>query len=122
MDIETFRRYCLQMKGVEETLPFGPDTLVYKVMGKVFAITGLDAEEFQVNLKCDPERAIELREEYPDVIFAGWHMNKKHWNTVLFENGLSRDLLIDLINHSYQLVVEGLPKKIRQDLQQSDGS
>ena len=121
MDIETFRRYCLQMKGVEETLPFGPDTLVYKVMGKVFAITGLDAEEFQVNLKCDPERAIELREEYPDAIMAGWHMNKKHWNTVLFEYGLNSELLIDLIDHSYQLVVDGLPKKIQQELQQSDG-
>ena len=121
MDIETFRRYCLQLKGVEETLPFGPDTLVYKVMGKVFAITGLDAEEFQVNLKCDPERAIELREEYPGVIIAGWHMNKKHWNTVFFEHGPGNELLIELINHSYRLVVDGLPKKIQQDLQQSDG-
>lgn len=121
MDIETFRHYCLQLKGVEETLPFGPDTLVYKVMGKAFALTGLDAEEFQVNLKCDPERAIELREENPGVIKAGWHMNKKHWNTVYFEHGLGKEFLIELIDHSYQLVVAGLPKKVQQELQQSDG-
>ena len=121
MDIETFRHYCLQLKGVEETLPFGPDTLVYKVMGKVFAITGLDGEEFDVNLKCDPERAIDLREEHPGIIIAGWHMNKKHWNTVHFEQGLGKELLIELIDHSYQLVVAGLPKKVQQELQQSDG-
>ena len=82
MDIETFRNYCLQLKGVEETLPFGPDTLVYKVMGKVFAITGLDSDEFWVNLKCDPEQAIDLRENYPGLINPGYHMNKRHWNTV----------------------------------------
>lgn len=122
MDIETFRRYCMQLKGVEETLPFGPDTLVYKVMGKAFALTGLDAEEFQVNLKCDPERAIELREEYPGQIIPGWHMNKKHWNTVYFESGLTKELLLDLINHSYQSVIEGLPKKVREALQQADES
>jgi len=121
MDIETFRRYCLQLKGVEETLPFGPDALVYKVMGKIFAITSLDAEEFQVNLKCDPERATELREEYPDEIIAGWHMNKKHWNTVYFERGLGKDVLVGLIDHSYQLVVSGLPKKIQFELQQLHG-
>lgn len=121
MDIESFRTYCMRLKGVEETLPFGPDTLVYKVMGKAFALTGLDDEQFQVNLKCDPERAIELRDEYPGVIIPGWHMNKKHWNTVFFEHGLSKDFLISLIDHSYQLVVDGLPKKLREDLQQSDG-
>ena len=120
MDIETFRQYCLQLKGVEETLPFGPDTLVYKVMGKVFAITGLDAEEFEVNLKCDPERAIDLREEYPGLIIPGFHMNKKHWNTIYFDMGLSNDLLYDLINHSYQLVVEGLPRKTWEALHEFD--
>jgi predicted DNA-binding protein (MmcQ/YjbR family) len=112
----------MQLKGVEETLPFGPDTLVYKVMGKAFALTGLDAEEFQVNLKCDPERAIELREEYPGQIIPGWHMNKRHWNTVYFESGLTKELLLDLINHSYQSVIEGLPKKVREALQQADES
>ena len=116
MDIETFRKYCLSLPAVEETLPFGPDTLVYKVMGKAFALTGLDDEVFQVNLKCDPERAIELREEYPGLIIPGWHMNKKHWNTIYFEEGLGNSLLIKLINHSYNLVVAGLPVKVKTQL------
>jgi len=114
MDIEAFRKYCLGLQGVEETFPFGPDTLVYKVFGKVFAITGLDSEEFNVNLKCDPERAIDLREEYPDQIIPGWHMNKKHWNTVYFETGLNDKTLKDLIDHSYNLVVDGLPLKLKK--------
>ncbi len=120
MDIETFRHYVMNMKGVEETLPFGPDTLVYKVMGKIFAITGLDATEFRVNLKCDPERAIQLREEYPGDIIPGWHMNKQHWNTVYFETGLSRELLIELIHDSYDLIVESLPKKLQEELRSLD--
>ena len=120
MDIESFRHYCLQLKGTEETQPFGPDTLVYKVMGKVFAITGLDEEEFSVNLKCEPEKAIELRENYPDTIIPGFHMNKRHWNTVFFQQGLPEDLLVHLINHSYQLVVEGLPLKLRKAFRQEN--
>lgn len=120
MDIESFRHYCLQLKGVEETLPFGPDTLVYKVMGKAFALTGLDEDEFKVNLKCDPDRAVDLREQYPDQIFPGWHMNKKHWNTVCFERGLSDDLLRELLDHSYALVVSGFSRKIRDEFQRLD--
>lgn len=120
MDIEAFRRYCLAKAGTEETLPFGPDTLVYKVMGKAFALTGLDAPEFRVNLKCDPERAIELREAYPGQVLPGWHMNKRHWNTVLFEAGLADDFLRNLIDHSYALVVASLPAKTRKAL--SDGA
>lgn len=119
MDIESFRQYCLQLKGVEETLPFGPDTLVYKVMGKVFALAGMDDPEFQVNLKCEPEWAIELRESYPGQIIPGWHMNKKHWNTVFFEQGLGKELLLRLIDHSYNLVVDGLPKKVKDELRDS---
>jgi predicted DNA-binding protein (MmcQ/YjbR family) len=117
MNIEQFHTFCLSLKGVEETFPFGEDTLVFKVMGKMFALTGLDAEEFSVNLKCDPNRAIELREEHPDDIRAGWHMNKTHWNTVRFDNGLSNALLKELILHSYDLVVKSLPKKDREMLQ-----
>jgi predicted DNA-binding protein (MmcQ/YjbR family) len=113
MDIEVFRRYCLSKRGTEETLPFGPDTLVYKVMGKAFALTGLDEPEFRVNLKCDPEQAIELRDQYPGQVLPGWHMNKRHWNTVLFEAGLPDDVLKALIDHSYDLVVAGLPAKTR---------
>ena len=113
MNIEEFYTYCLAKKGVEETFPFDEKTLVFKVMGKMFALTGLDKEEFVVNLKCDPEYAIELREEYED-IWAGWHMSKKHWNTVRFEGGLSEELLAKLIDHSYDLVVKKLKKADRE--------
>ncbi len=112
MDIETFHAYCIAKKGVEETFPFDEVTLVFKVMGKMFALTSLKEEVFRVNLKCDPEKALELREEYPSII-PGWHMNKKHWNTVYFEDGLEDNLLIELIDHSYDLVVKGLKKKDR---------
>lgn len=115
MDIETFRNYCLNKKGVEESTPFGDQTLVFKVMGKMFALTSLTDEEFSVNLKCDPTRAIELREHYEDVR-PGYHMNKKHWNTVHFENGLEEDFLLELVEHSYDLVVKGLRKKDRDFL------
>ncbi len=117
MNIEEFREYCLAKKGVEETLPFGPDTLVYKVMGKMFSATGLDEEEFRVNLKCDPERSIELRASHPDII-PGWHMNKKHWNTVYCEKNLDDRLVLELIDHSYDLVVASLKKSDREILNQ----
>lgn len=109
MNIEEFRNYCLSKKAVTEEFPFDETTLVFKVVGKVFALTGLEAEEFRVNLKCDPEYGIELREEYEDII-PGWHMNKVHWNTVYFENGLEMDLLCKLIDHSYDMVVKKMKK------------
>ncbi len=112
MDIESFRTYCLAKKGVEETFPFGEETLVFKVMGKIFAITGLDSVRFTVNLKCDPEWAPELREQHEE-IQPGYHMNKKHWNTVDFEGSLNGSFLRELIDHSYDLVVKSLPKKER---------
>lgn len=114
MNIEQFREYCLAKKGVEETFPFDEVTLVFKVMGKMFAITGLDNEEFKVNLKCDPERSITLREEHPEDVFPGWHMNKKHWNTVHFEGSLDYRLLKELTDHSYDLIVKSLPKKVKE--------
>ncbi len=117
MHIEAFLDYCLSKPGVEETAPFGPDTLVMKVMGKMFAATGLDEEEFRVNLKCEPQRAMELREQYPQII-PGWHMNKVHWNTVYFEQGLPEELLRELIDHSYDLVVSGLTRKLKEELNQ----
>lgn len=118
MNIEAFRNYCLDKPAVEETLPFGPDTLVFKVMNKMFAITGLNEEEFRVNLKCDPEYAIELRAEYPGDIIPGWHMNKQHWNTVYFERGFIEDeLLIEMIDQSYDLIVKSLKKADREYLQ-----
>ena len=116
MNIETFREYCLAKKGVEETFPFDENTLVFKVMGKMFALTGLEHEEFKVNLKCDPEKAAGLRAEFPDDILPGWHMSKLHWNTVRFEGGLELSLLKELIDHSYDLVVKKLTKKVRQSM------
>ncbi len=116
MNIEEFRNYCLNKKGVEETFPFDENTLVFKVMGKMFALTGLQREEFQVNLKCDPDYAVELREEYEDII-AGYHMSKKHWNTVFFENGLETKFLCELIDQSYDLVVKKLKKADREFLE-----
>lgn len=116
MHIEAFREYCLAKPGVEETFPFDEVTLVFKVMGKMFAATGLDSDLFRVNLKCDPERVPELRDQYEE-IQPGYHMNKKHWNTVSFEGDLEENFLKSLIDHSYDLVVKKLPKKDRLFLQ-----
>lgn len=116
MDIETFREYCLSKKGVTEGFPFDKSTLVFKVMGKMFALTGLEKTPFSVNLKCDPDRALELREYHPEVA-PGYHMNKKHWNTVNFSGSLSTNLKQELIDHSYDLIVNGLTKKLKQELE-----
>ncbi len=101
-------------KGVEETLPFGPDTLVYKVMGKAFLLTSINGQVDRFNVKCDPDKAIELREQY-DCVQPGYHMNKKHWNTIITE-GTSLKLMKEWIDHSYNLVVQGLPKKDKEAL------
>ncbi|WP_116106588.1 MmcQ/YjbR family DNA-binding protein [Lewinella sp. IMCC34191] len=115
MDILEFRQYCLNMPAVTETMPFGPGTLVMKVAGKMFALTGLDEADFRINLKCDPQRAVELRDRYPEII-PGWHMSKKHWNTVHVENGALPDTLVrELIDHSYDLVVADMTKKLRAE-------
>lgn len=108
MNIEEFRDYCLAKPGVTEETPFGPDTLVFKVGGKIFALTDLNVFT-SINLKCDPERAVELREQY-DAIKPGYHMNKKHWNTVLLNGQVPYSLLKELIDHSYNLVYGGLTK------------
>lgn len=115
MNIEQFREYCLAKKASSEGFPFGPETLVLKVGGKIFAITGLDSAQFTVNLKCDPDKAVELREQYPE-IQPGWHMNKKHWNTVDFEGSLDGRMLRELIDHSYDLVAKSLKKTDREAL------
>ncbi len=115
MNIEEFRAFCLDKPMVTEEFPFDEVTLVFKVCGKIFALTGLDHLEFSVNLKCDPERALELREQY-DSIRPGFHMHKKHWNTVIVDGSFSDELFVDLINHSYDMVVRGLPKKLREKL------
>ena len=115
MNIEAFREYCLAKPMVTETLPFGPETLVFKVAGKMFAATGLDEEMFRVNLKCNPERAQQLREAHPQII-PGWHMNKKHWNTVSMQDDISDERIREWIRDSYDLVVAKLPKKDREKL------
>ncbi|MFI5131900.1 MAG: MmcQ/YjbR family DNA-binding protein [Chitinophagales bacterium] len=107
MNIESLRDYCLSKPNVEETLPFGPDTLVFKVDGKVFLLLALDEEKLRFNVKCDPDKAIELREEYACVL-PGYHMNKKHWNTVVVDGSVSTKQLKEWIDWSYDLV---LPKK-----------
>ena len=116
MNIESLRNHCLSLKAVTEDTPFGEDTLVFRVMDKIFALTSLDTEGCRVNLKCDPDYAIELREQYDD-IQPGFHMNKKHWNTVLCENGLEDKLIISLITHAYDMVVKSLPKAKKEILE-----
>ncbi len=115
MYLDELREYCLQKKGTSEDTPFGPDTLVFRVMGKIFAITGIDEYEF-VNLKCDPERAIELRDQYAG-IKPGWHMNKKHWNSVMTDGSVGEHLFKELVDHSYELIASSLPKKVREELE-----
>lgn len=115
MHIEEFRTYCLGKPMVTEEFPFDETTLVFKVCGKIFALTGLESIELKVNLKCDPEKAIELRETY-ESINPGFHMNKKHWNTVTVDGSFSDLFLRELIDHSYEMVVKALPKKTRDQI------
>lgn len=117
MDFSAFYSYCTSKPGVEETFPFDEQTLVFKVMGKMFALSGLEREPFQMNLKCDPDWAIELREEYVDIV-EGWHMSKKHWNTVFGEGDIPEALYCKMIDHSYDLVVSKLTKKLKEELAQ----
>lgn len=114
MNIEQFRDFCLALPGVTEEFPFGEDTLVYKVLGKMFTLTSLESFE-SINLKCDPEQAEELRERYEGVT-PGYHMNKKHWNTIDMHAGISDKLIRQWIKDSYDLVVKTLPKKDREGL------
>lgn len=116
MNIEELRDYCIQKKGVTESFPFDDKVLVFKVMNKMFALVNVEISD-SVNLKCDPERAIELREEYMGII-EGYHMSKKHWNTVLLESDVNRLLLQELIDDSYNLIVSKLTKKEKEALAQ----
>lgn len=114
MNIEEYRTYCLNKKGVTEGFPFDSNTLVFKVMGKMFALTDVDAFE-SVNLKCDPERALELRASYA-AVQPGYHMNKKHWNTITNNSDVDDSLFFELIDHSYELVKNSLTKKLKEEL------
>lgn len=115
MDIETLREYCLQKPGVEEAMPFGEDTLVFKAGNKIFLLLSLDKAN-RFNVKCNPDLAIELREKH-DEVQPGFHMNKTHWNTVFIDGNLSNKQLLEMVDHSYELIVKSLPKKIRENLQ-----
>ncbi|RYF94918.1 MAG: MmcQ/YjbR family DNA-binding protein [Chitinophagaceae bacterium] len=117
MDIEQLRDYCLSKEFVEESFPFGPDTLVFKVGGKVFLLTGLGAENLSFNVKCDPDKVNELREAFSCVL-PGYHMNKKHWNTIIVDGSASNQQLKQWIDDSYDLVIKSLSKKIRESLGQ----
>jgi predicted DNA-binding protein (MmcQ/YjbR family) len=113
MNLEELREYCLSKTGAEETLPFGPDTLVFKVHGKAFVLTGFENSPLRFNVKCDPEKAIELREQYSCVL-PGYHMNKKHWNTIVADGTAGKKLLRQWIDQSYDLVLASLPAKNRK--------
>lgn len=116
MNVEEFRSYCLTKKGITEEFPFDEHTLVFKVMGKMFALVPLERLPAQANLKCDPEKSVVLREEYDGVITPGFHMSKLHWNTIFIEN-IAPKILLGLIDHSYDLVVSGLTKKLKAELE-----
>lgn len=116
MNIETVRNYCLSKPAVTEGFPFDEDALVFKVLGKMFLLVSLSERPLTMYVKCDPEIAVELRERYPDAVYGAFHMNKKHWNSVNCESNLLDEELTEMIDHSYALVVKGLPKKDRERL------
>lgn len=116
MNIEQLRDYCLSKKAVEECFPFDEETLVFKVMGKMFLLTDINGKPIEFNVKCDPEVAIQLREKY-DCVKSGFHMNKTHWNTVTCDNSVPQKTLKQWIDHSYDEVVKKLTKKQRQELE-----
>lgn len=114
MNVETFRDYCLNKPWVSEGLPFDENTLVFKVLGKIFALINLESFTF-INLKCDPEKAITLRESNPG-IQPGWHMNKQHWNSVYTDGEVSDPLILELVDHSYDLILNSFSKKKQEEL------
>lgn len=111
MNLEELRTYCLSLPEVTEDMPFGEDFLVFRIYGKIFALTDMNSIPSYVNLKCDPEKALELREEYAEIT-AGYHMNKKHWNTLQIEK-LPNGLVQELIRHSYDEVLKKVPKRLQ---------
>jgi predicted DNA-binding protein (MmcQ/YjbR family) len=113
MTPQELRSFCLSFNAAEEDFPFNPQTSVFKVLGKVFALTGLDGRPLKVSLKCDPEDAVRLRADHPGLIVPGWHLNKRHWNTVTVDGELPDPLVRELVEDSYDLVVAGLPRADR---------
>ena len=106
MDIEFLRDYILQKPGVTEGFPFGEDVLVFKVNNKLFLLLSLNAQPLQFNAKCNPDEALELREEYPEAVLPGYHMNKKHWNTIIINGTLTKKQLLQMIDNSYNLIAK----------------
>ena len=115
MDAAELRGWCLQQAGALEDFPFGPEHSVFRVAGKMFALSALDRTPLEVSVKCEPELAVELRHTYP-AIRPGYHLNKRHWNTITLDGRLSDQLVRDLIEDSYDLVVSALPKRVRDEL------
>ena len=116
MTFDTIYQLCHSFAGVTEEFPFDEDTLVFKVAGKMFALTSVTDLPMRINLKCDPDRAVLLRAEHASIL-PGYHMNKKHWNTVVLDGSLADQLVVDLVAHSWERVVAGLPAKVRLTLQ-----
>lgn len=115
MNIETLREYCLTKAGTTESFPFGEETLVFKVGGKIYALMDTESRPTTINLKCDPERAVQLREAYSSVA-PGYHMNKKHWNTITIDGSVRSSDIQEWIDHSYELVKKSLPKMVQAQL------
>jgi predicted DNA-binding protein (MmcQ/YjbR family) len=112
MNVEEIRDYCLAKKRVEESFPFDNETLVFKAGGKIFLLMGINANPIQFNVKCEPQKAIDLREKYSCVL-PGYHMNKAHWNTIVCDGRATKKLIFEWIDHSYDLIIRSLPKKQR---------
>ena len=122
MTLDRIREYCLSKPGkITEGLPFGEDVLVFRVYGKIFLLTSINDRPLALNLKSDPEQAVEWREQY-EAVQPGYHMNKKHWNTVTLDGSIPRNELLTMIDHSYLQVVNGLPKSLRTKLQKNNES
>ncbi len=115
MNVEEIREYCITKKAVTESFPFGENTLVFKVAGKVFLLLAINDNPIQFNVKCEPEKAIELREKYVCVI-PGYHMNKAHWNTIICDGSVSKKIVFGWMENSYNLIVMSLPKKLREEI------
>jgi predicted DNA-binding protein (MmcQ/YjbR family) len=121
VDPADLREWCLSHVGVVEEFPFTDEHSVFKVGGKMFAISALGRTPLQVSVKCEPELAVQLRDTYP-AIQPGWHLNKRHWNTITLDGTLPEQMVRDLVEDSYDLVVGGLPKRLREALSRDTGS
>jgi predicted DNA-binding protein (MmcQ/YjbR family) len=121
IDAAALRKWCLERPGATEERPFGPETTVFKVEGKLFALSALEREPLEVSVKCEPDLAEALRRDHPETVRPGYHLNKRHWNTVLIDGALRDQMVLDMLEDSYDLVVESLPRRTRERLGWSAG-